>query len=211
MENYKDTYRIYQDHLIKLQQAAVNYGLDRRPSLERIARKLGMLGQDGSLIFDDEEDMPVFMDGLIYETERHQQTTISAFLLTHPPGDDIDRVLSQGMRKARFGLYRVLWTQPERGETRLQSLAGGTVDTTLINIHFSESAIPGLIVAMRILPLPEFSICSSVFFPFAAGKELRMQREWHKKTGIDRYAHMYKLSQKESIRALTQDLEDSPP
>jgi hypothetical protein len=49
MENYKDIYRIYQDHLIKLQQAAVDFGLDHRPSLERIARKLGMLGADAEI------------------------------------------------------------------------------------------------------------------------------------------------------------------
>jgi len=48
MENYKEIYRIYQDHLIKLQQAAVDFGLDHRPSLERIARKLGMLGMLGA-------------------------------------------------------------------------------------------------------------------------------------------------------------------
>jgi hypothetical protein len=64
----------------------------------------------------------------------------------------------------------------------------------------------GLIVAMRILTLPDFSICSSVFFPFVPGKELRLQREWQKKTGIDRYAHLFKLSRKESIRMATREL-----
>ena len=206
MENYTDTYRNYQERLIALQQAAVDYGIAHRPALERIARKLGMLGADGTLIFDDEEDMPILMDGLIYETEMHQKTTVAAFLKQHTPSDDIDRLLMQGMLKARFGLYRVVWTVPERAETRLQSLIGEAPDTTLVNIHFSESAQSGLIVAMRILPLPEFSICSSVFFPFAAGKELRLQREWRKKQGIDRYVHLFKLSQKESIRGVTQEL-----
>lgn len=206
MKNHLDTYRTYQDHLIRLQQAAVNYGLDHRPELERTARKLGMLGMDGSLIFDDEEDMPIFMDALIYETMKHQQTTVSTFLKTYIPSNDIDRQLIEGMLKARFGLYRVLWTMPERAEIRLQSLIGEAVDITLINIHFSESAKSGLIVALRMLPLPEFSICSSVFFPFSAGKELRLQREWHKKKDIDRYAHMYKLSRNESLRALTRAL-----
>jgi hypothetical protein len=59
---------------------------------------------------------------------------------------------------------------------------------------------------MRILTLPDFSICSSVFFPFVPGKELRLQREWQKKTGIDRYAHLFKLSRKESIRMATREL-----
>ncbi len=64
----------------------------------------------------------------------------------------------------------------------------------------AQSAKPGVILALRVLRLPEFSMGSGVFFPFAAGKEQRLMREWRKKQGLERYAHLFRLSRKEEIQ-----------
>ena len=43
-------------------------------------------------------------------------------------------------------------------------------------------------------------MASGVLFPFAAGKEQRLVREWRNKQGLERYAHFFKLSRKEGIQ-----------
>ena len=73
-------------------------------------------------------------------------------------------------------------------------------DTTLINVGLAKTAKPGAILALRVLRLPEFSMASGVLFPFAAGKEQRLVREWRNKQGLERYAHFFKLSRKEGIQ-----------
>ncbi len=170
MKNHLATYRTYQQRLIELQQAAVNWGLNHRQELHRTARKLGMLSGDGTLIFDEESDMSILMDGLIYEEKIQQRKVVTAFLSGYVHRDEIDHLLTGAMLKARFGLYQIESTAPECAEIKLKALTGEAVDTTLINIGLSESAKPGLIIAIRILFFPEFSMSSGVFFLLPPGK-----------------------------------------
>lgn len=194
------TYRTFQQRLIELQQAAVRWGLQHQPVFERAARKLGMLAGPGTLRFDGESEMDVLMDGLIYEEQVQQRKVVAAFLAGYTCRDEIDRQLVAAMRTARFGLYRIETILAARAEIELKALIAEATETTLINVGLAKTAKPGPILALRVLRLPEFSMASGVLFPFAAGQEPRLVREWRKKQGFERYAHFFKLSRKESIQ-----------
>ncbi len=202
MENHLASYRTFQQRLIELQQAAVNWGLDHQPEFRRAARKLGMLAEDSTLLFDDESEMSILMDGFIYEEHIQQHKVVAAFLSGYTCQDEIDRLLTDAMRKAKFGLYRIEAIARERAEIELKALITEVTDATLINVGLSQTAKPGLILALRALRLPEFSMASGVFFPFAAGKEQRLMREWRKKQGLERYAHLFRLSRKEGVQTV---------
>ncbi len=73
MTNHLATYQTFRQRLIKLHQAAVEWGLDHQQEFHRVARKLGMLYEDGTLIFDDESEMSILMDGLLYEEKIQQR------------------------------------------------------------------------------------------------------------------------------------------
>lgn len=202
MENYVATYRTFQQRLIELQQSAVQWGLNYQHVFERAARKLGMLAEHGTLMFNSESEMSVLMDGLIYEEQVEQRKVVAAFLAGYTCRDEIDRRLAEAMRTAKFGLYRIETIEAERAEIKLKALVAEATDTTLINIGLAKTATPGFILALRVLRLPELSMASGVFFPFAAGKEHRLVREWRKKQGLERYAHFFKLSRKEGIQTV---------
>jgi len=204
MEHQLATYRTFQQRLIELQQAAVQWGLNHKPVVERAARKLGMLAEHGTLtlMFDDESEMSVLMDGLIYEEQVQQRQVVAAFLAGYTCRDEIDRRLAEAMRTARFGLYRIETIIAERAEIELKALVAETTDTTLINVGLAKTAKPGFILALRVLRLPEFSMASGVLFPFAPGKERRLVHEWRKKQGLERYAHLFRLSRKERIQTV---------
>lgn len=200
MENQVATYRVFQQRLIELQQAAVNWGLHHQPEFRRAARKLGMLAEDSTLLFDDESEMSILMDGFIYEAHIQQRPVVAAFLSGYACQDEIDRLVANAMLKAKFGLYRIEAIARERSEIGLKALITEVTDATLINVGLAQSAKPGVTLALRVLRLPEFSMASGVFFPFAAGKEQRLMREWRKKQGLERYAHLFRLSRKEGIQ-----------
>jgi hypothetical protein len=202
MENHLTTYRTFQQRLIKLQQSAVQWGLNYKHVLERVARKLGMLAEHGTLMFNSESEMSVLMDGLIYEEQVQQRQVVAAFLAGYTCRDEIDRRLAEAMRTARFGLYRIETVGAERAEIKLKALVAEATDTTLTNIGLAQTAKPGFILALRVLCLPELSMASGVFSPFAAGKEQRLVREWRKKQGLERYAHFFRLSRKEGIQTV---------
>lgn len=202
MENHVATYRTFQQRLIELQQSAVQWGLNYKHVFGRAARKLGMLAAHGTLMFNSESEMSVLMDGLIYEEQVEQRKVVAAFLAGYTCRDEIDRRLAEAMRTARFGLYRIETIEAERAEIKLKALVAEATDTTLINIGLAKTAKPGFILALRVLRLPELSMASGVFFPFAAGKEHQLVREWRKKQGLERYAHFFKLSRKEGIQTV---------
>jgi hypothetical protein len=204
MKSHLETYQTFQPRLLELQQAAVQWGLAHKSVFERAARKLGMLAEHGTLVFDDESEMTVLMDGLIYEEQVQQRRVVAAFLAGYTCRDEIDRRLAEAMRTARFGLYRIETTVAERAEIQLKALVAESTDTTLLNIALAKTAKPGFILALRALRLPEFSMASGVLFPFAADKEQRLMREWRKKQGLERYVHMFRLSRKEGIQTAFQ-------
>jgi hypothetical protein len=73
MTNHLATYQTFRQRLIELHQAAVEWGLNHQPVFARAARKLGMLAEDSTLIFADESEMSILMDGLLYEEKIQQR------------------------------------------------------------------------------------------------------------------------------------------
>jgi hypothetical protein len=145
--------------------------------------------------------MSILMDGFIYEAQIQQQRVIVAFLAQYVCRDEIDQALIHAMRKAQFGLYRIEAITTEYSEIQLKALVAEVDDATLTNFALAETAQPGMIIALRLLRLPDFTMGSGVFLPFVAVKEKRIVREWWKQQGLERYAHFFRLSRKEPIHA----------
>ncbi len=185
-----------------MQQSAVEWGTAHKKEFLRTAEKLGFIGEDGqTLIFGDDSELSILMDCLLYEQKIDQRRVITAFLAQYSCTDQTQRLLSHVMQKVHFGLYSIQETDPAMGEIKLKALvAPESVDTTLVNVFMAETATPGLIIAAHILTLPEFSIYTGICFVFVAEHEKRVVREWWKKSGLDRFANMYRLSKKEAIK-----------
>ena len=195
-------YETYRQHLTKLQQAAVDWGMNHKHEFLRAAKKFGMLGAKDTLVFDDESELSILMDGFIYETVIGQQTITSAFLNQYSIQNSIDRQSADAMRHARFGLFRIETITSSRAEIQLKALVPGISDATLTNVALSKTGHAGLIIACRVLRLPELSTTSGVIFPFKPVREQRIVREWQKQQGLQRYAHIFRLSRNEPITTL---------
>jgi len=103
MDDHLGMYQTYGQRLLKLQQAAVDWGMNHKREFLRTAKKLGMLGANDTLLFDSDSELSILMDGLIYETRVEQQKIVTAFLKQDTCKDDIDRQLVDAMRQAASG------------------------------------------------------------------------------------------------------------
>lgn len=202
MEDYLKAYDLLHQAGKKLQNAAAKLCTDHHiDATLRTARLLDMLASDQkTFIFDKESDIDILMDCLIYEQKIGQGNGMAAFLASYACVDETERLLAYALPKAKLGLYRVHDTQPERGELTLKALVADAKDTTLINRYFAYTAKTGLILATHIVQLPDFSVSTGALFLFPPKQEKRVVGEWWKKQGIDRYAHVFKLSRKIGIR-----------
>lgn len=202
MQQHLITYKTYQQRIVELHTQAVDWGMNYKQVFQRAARKLGMLGGENQFVFSHDSEMDILMDGLLYEEKVEQRKVIVGFLAGYTCKDEIDRQLARAMRNTQLGLYRIETVDAERAKIALTALLPEMMDTTMVNINLAKTAKAKAILALRILDLPEFSICSGVMFPFQPGKEQRLIREWWKKQGLERYAHFFKLSKKEEITTI---------
>lgn len=193
-----ERYETYRQGMTEIHMSAVGWAMKQGNLLEKVGRKLGMVAPDGTFIFEAEEDTHHLSDAMLYETSIGGLKTISAFFKENPPSGELETHLKVAMAKARFGLYRVESSNPENAETRLRGLVAEVPDLTLVNVALSETATPGLVLATRILPLPEMSISTGAYFPFEHAKEKRLIHDWWSKQGLDRYALFHKLYRRSS-------------
>jgi hypothetical protein len=190
MEHHLAKYQTYGQRLVKLQQAAVEWGLDHQREFYRTARKLRMLGANDTLMVDDDSELSILMEALVYETCVDQRKVIAAFSAQYPCDDDIDRQLAVATREAQLGLYQIEAIRKEEAQIALKALVAEATDSSLTNVALAASGCPGQVLAMRLLRLPDITIATGVFFPFEAGRAQRVVREWRKQPGLDEHEHV---------------------
>jgi hypothetical protein len=190
--NHLHHYESLRQRLIDLHSDALDWAMHKGP-FNKAVHRLQLAAPDGTLLLEDEEDMNYLSDALLYETTVGGVRTIGAFFNANPPDNDLDKQLRAAMVKADLGLYRVESTDPQQGEMFLRALVAGVSDSNVINIGLSATAFPGLVIATRVLALPEISMCGGAYFLFNPEKEKRLIKTWWTKQGIDRFALFRKL------------------
>jgi len=194
-----ERYKIYRQSLFEMQTRAAEWAMKQGNLFERVGRKLRMVAPDGTFIFEGMEDIDLICDAMLYETTIGGIKTISAYFKENPPLNDLEIEILPAMTKARFGLYRVESTNPINAEIRLRGLVAEAQDITLSNLALSETASPGIVLATRILSLPDLNMSTGAGLPFDASQEKRLVREWWSKQGLERIALFLKRHRRSGI------------
>jgi hypothetical protein len=141
-----------------------------KPVLTSSAERLGLLspgpGRHGEeiLLLEDEYEISVLMDYCLYHGRQDGQTVIDRALTADPPPARSDkRLLLQAMQAARFSVFAVEEITPGIGVQVLDLLRDEAL--FLVDIGFSETATPGLVLAGNIISLPELSMTTGAMLP----------------------------------------------
>lgn len=121
------------------------------------ARELDIVDPEGVFVFDDEGEVSVLMDYLIYEVRRHGKPLITHYFRKHAPQDMDEKLVYAALENSFVSLFQLVKVggdgiiirdvlQPERKEMIL-------VDKGLI-----ASAPEGIAVYMRVIPFSDFVI-----------------------------------------------------
>jgi hypothetical protein len=152
----------------KLRQAAMQVNsrlmkLVPKSALDEGGKALGFL-QEGVLVFESEDETSVLIDYCIYDVRTEGKTAIDRFLEESPPPAGSDElVLLEAMREAEYCLLKV------EGNVRG---AGVHVRDLLRNegfflsdIGFSVSAVPGFVLASRVITADGVNMTSGAALP----------------------------------------------
>jgi hypothetical protein len=134
-----------------------------RSVLDEGGKKLGILRGD-TLMLESEDEIAILMDLCIYNVRRQGLNAVERFLEKSPPPEDSDEMrILQGMRKAWYSLFQVTQVFPGRGVEASDILYERT--TFIMDVSFSQSVVPGAMLATRVVPLKDFTMTGGAALP----------------------------------------------
>lgn len=179
------------------------------------AEELG-LWKKGILVAG-EGDTDILSDRLIYDKKWEGQNCLGHFETTITDGAlaEHERRSYEAMKTAYFSLFRVRNAVPGSHvvlSDRLAVLRAGLTppDIELIDMGLSETAVPGLLIEIRVLNAGDFYLSSGVSFPFDPDQEATIVKYMREKpSGFgrrrldqpDRYSlYFYRLHKQHGAR-----------
>jgi SEC-C motif-containing protein len=134
------------------------------------AERLGLLspapGRRGEevLLLEDEYEISVLMDYCLYHGRRDGCTVVDQALADAPPAAGSDELLLlEAMQGARFSVFAVEEVAPGIG-VHVRDLLRDEL-LFLVDIGFSQTATPGLLLAGNVICLPELSMTTGAMLP----------------------------------------------
>jgi hypothetical protein len=135
-------------------------------------KRLGIL-QRAILVFDSENEMSVLMDFCIHDVRRQGRNTVETYLAQAPyPPDSDEMIFLKALKDACFSIFLVEATEPGIGVQVRDATRGGT--TFIMDVGFSRSAVPGLVLAARIFSVENFVMTTGAALPVGVIPE----KEW---------------------------------
>jgi hypothetical protein len=141
-----------------------------KPVLTASAEDLGLLGPgpgrhgEDVLLLEDEYEISVLMDYCLYHGRRNGRTVIDQTVADAPPAAGTDELLLlQAMQEARFSVFAVEEAAPGIGVHVRDLLRDEPL--FLVDIGFSQTAVPGLVLAGNVISLPQLSMTTGAMLP----------------------------------------------
>jgi hypothetical protein len=138
-----------------------------RTALRKWAGAFGLL-EGNTLQLDSDGELTILFDFLVYHHRQRGKSLVQKYLAALPPTDDPDETLvRRAMAAPRFSMFEIAESHSFTGVTVRDRVRGGTL--FVVDEALSTSAKPGQVLALRLLPLPDYHMTSGAGFPLSLG------------------------------------------
>lgn len=170
-----EKYKQYRQAGKDLHHNAMEFIGDAAP-LKQAATALGMKGQGRQIIFDNEDEMSILMDYMLHECRTQGKTVMERYQEEVGPQNQLEEIVLPAIISASTSLFEV--ESVGRGECALflRDVVNAGNNLRLIDISFSQNAVPGLIFFIRPFVFEEFSMTSGVAFVFPPSEKQLLRR-----------------------------------
>ena len=200
-----EKYKTYRKTGMKLNHKIMNTCLDR-DVLMRSARLLG-IARGNTLIFDSEDETSVLMDFALNEYRVNNKNTIEIYRERIGWQNEIEKDILDALLSSYTSLFKITSISEAENTLFLNDILNKKDNIKLIDIAFSKTAIPGLLLFIRLVPFKDFNMTSGISFVFPGDLEkylLRRYRKLSKKVKTDsesikRFISFFRLSKTDGI------------
>jgi hypothetical protein len=171
------------------------------------AKALGMKGPGRQLILDSADDMSVLMDYMLYEYRAKDRNAVERYQAEVGAANQIEAELLAAMVSSSTSLFKINSVSQRTASLHLSDLLNQANSLTLMDINFSQSCVPGLLLFIRPIILENFSMTSGMAFVFPGQEEQFLlkqalhprRRGQSPRESAKRYQAFYKLSKRRGI------------
>jgi hypothetical protein len=162
---------------------------------------LGLVKRD-TLITDDESDITALMDFTINEYQISGKKAVQLYKEKVLIENDIEEEILESLIKSYTSLFKIAYIKQKDNKLILDDLLSTNSNPIeLIDIGFSQTAPPGLLIFLRLVPFAYFNITGGFGFPFNGDLEEYLLREYKyfvkrvksSSESIKRYVAFFKL------------------
>lgn len=168
---------------------------------ETAARALG-LGKNKRLVLDSEDELSVMMEYGLYEVPQDGRNLIQRYQAEKGGSNRVERDLLEAMSRAETGLFSVERVLEQKSQIDVQALTGEAGTLSFIDINFSQSLIPDVILFFRPIQLTDLVMTSGVCFAFPGKLERELVKRWNDLDGPQRYVEYFKQSKRKGIETM---------
>jgi hypothetical protein len=169
-----DRYQAFREAAKALTQDVMEALVDHAV-LSRAGRALDV-ARGHTFVFESESEMNVVMDYALYEDLVDGQSLVQRYRDQATSLSPLQRELLDAMAHAYASLFRTTAIIPAEHALVLTDLLGQRPDIRLIDIRFSQTAAPGMLLFTRIVPLPELNMTTGMAFAFPGWREASLRR-----------------------------------
>jgi hypothetical protein len=171
-----DQYQAYRKAAKELNHQLMD-ALVERPVLMRAARALD-IARGNTFVFESEAEMNVLMDYALYEYRRHGQSLVQRYREQTTSLSPMQRELLAGMCQAYTSLFRITEVQAAESTLVLADRLQQREDIPLIDILFSRTVEPDMLLFTRVIPLPMMNMTAGIAFVFPGDSEASLLRRY---------------------------------
>ena len=171
-----DQYQAYRKAARELNHEIME-ALVERPVLMRAGRTLGVARGD-TFVFESEAEMNVLMDYALYEYRLHGQSIVQLYREQTTSPSPMQRELLDGMCESYTSLFRITEVLADESTLMLADRLQQREDVPLIDIMFSRTTEPGMLVFTRVIPLSMMNMTAGIAFVFPGDSEASLLRRY---------------------------------
>ncbi len=201
IEKYKEYRKIGKE----LNNKIINTSLDRDVFM-KAARLLG-IARGETLIFESEDETSVLMDFALHDYRTNKQNTIEIYREKIGGENEIEKEILDAFISSYTSLFKIISISEAENSLILNDLLNKKDNIKLIDIALSQTAVPGLLVFIRLVPFKDFNMAAGSSLAFPADSEKYILKRYKilsrkvkaSNDAIKRFVSFYKLSKTDGI------------
>ena len=142
-------------------------------------RRLGIL-QEGILVFRNEDETSVLMDFALNELKPDDKSVVQMYGEKIGGENDVEKEILSALISSYTSLFRVDSISASDNILYLSDLLNNRIDIGLIDVGLSQSAIPGILLFIRLVPFKSIFMTSGISFIFRPDLENTLLRQYKK-------------------------------